>query len=160
SRQRKIAQAHGHVPRRRGPQARRRPQTPRRSDRGRLRPRAIRTCGPYREGAGWQVAARCEDTMPFFEFSKWDGSHQFRPLSADALFDKIAEHLIEHGDYVLRQFEELDDRDAELMKLLVKEGYLEKDEEGKYAVAPRGIQRIETKALDELFTIQRKDTLG
>jgi uncharacterized protein with von Willebrand factor type A (vWA) domain len=98
--------------------------------------------------------------MPFFEFSKWDGTQQFRPLSADAVFDKIAEHLLEHGDYVLRQLENLDDRDAELVKLLVKEGYLEEDEDGKYAVAPRGIRRIETKALDELFTIQRKDTLG
>jgi Ca-activated chloride channel homolog len=98
--------------------------------------------------------------MPFFEFSKWDGSQQFRPLSADAVFDKMAEHLIEYGEYVLRQLENLDDRDADLVKLLVKEGYLEKDEEGKYAIAPRGVQRIETKALEELFTIQRKDTLG
>src|SRR5260221_12059321 len=98
--------------------------------------------------------------MPFFEFSKWDGSQQFRPLSADAVFDKIAEKLIEYGEYVLRQLENLDDRDADLVKLLVKEGYLEKDEDGKYAIAPRGVQRIETKALEELFTIQRKDTLG
>ena len=98
--------------------------------------------------------------MPFFEFSKWDGSQQFRPLSADAVFDKIAEHLVEYGDYVLRQLEHLDDQDAELVKLLIKEGYLEKDEDGKFAVAPRGVKRIETKALDELFNIQRKDTLG
>ena len=98
--------------------------------------------------------------MPLFEFSEYDGSQQFRPLSADAAFDKIAEHLLEYGDYVLRQLEKLDDRDAELLKLLVKEGYLEKDEEGKYAVAPRGIKRIENKALEELFTVNRKDTLG
>src|SRR5262249_51357976 len=85
---------------------------------------------------------------------------QFRPLSADAVFDKIAEHLLEYGDYVLRQLEHLDEQDADLVKLLVKEGYLEKDEEGKYAIAPRGVKRIESKALDELFTIERKDTLG
>ena len=98
--------------------------------------------------------------MPLFEFSRWDGSQQFRPLSADAVFDKIAEHLLEYGDYVLRQLENLDDHEADLVKLLVKEGFLEKDEEGKYAVAPRGVKRIESKALDELFNIQRKDTLG
>jgi Ca-activated chloride channel homolog len=98
--------------------------------------------------------------MPFFEFSKFDGSQQFRPLSADAVFDKIAEHLIEYGEYVLRQIENLDDQDAEVVKLLLKEGYLEEDEDGKYAIAPRGVRRIETKALEELFTIQRKDTLG
>ncbi len=98
--------------------------------------------------------------MPIFEFSKWDGSQQFRPLAADAVFDKLAEHLLEYGDYVLRQLEDLDEQDAELIKLLVKEGYLEKDEEGKFAVAPRGARRIENKALEELFTITRKDSLG
>src|SRR5437667_7116567 len=98
--------------------------------------------------------------MPLFEFSEYDGSQQFRPLSADAVFDKVAEHLLEYGDYVLRQLEHLDDQDADLVKLLIKEGYLEKDEEGKFAVAPRGVRRIESKALDELFNIQRKDTLG
>jgi Ca-activated chloride channel family protein len=98
--------------------------------------------------------------MPLFEFSEYDGSQQFRPLSADAVFDKISEHLLEYGDYVLRQLENLDDRDAELLKMLIKEGYLEQDKEGKYAIAPKGIKRIETKALEELFTINRKDTLG
>src|SRR5438132_2342624 len=98
--------------------------------------------------------------MPLFEFSQWDGSQQFRPLSADAVFDKISEHLLEYGDYVLRQLEHLDEQDAELVKLLIKEGYLEKDEEGKYAIAARGVRRIENKALEELFSIQRKDTLG
>jgi Ca-activated chloride channel family protein len=98
--------------------------------------------------------------MPIFEFSKYDGSQSFRALSADAAFDKISEHLLEYGDYVLRQLEHLDDADADLIKLLVKEGYLEKDEEGKFAVAPRGVRRIENKALEELFSVQRKDSLG
>jgi len=98
--------------------------------------------------------------MPSFEFSKWDGSQQFRPLSADAVFDKISEHLLEYGDYVLRQLEHLDEDDADLVKLLIKEGYLEKDEEGKFAIAPRGIRRIENKAIEELFTIRKKDALG
>ncbi len=98
--------------------------------------------------------------MPLFEFSKFDGSQQFRPLTADAVFDKLAEHLLEYGDYVLRQLEHLDDQDADLVKLLIKEGYLEKDEDGKYAIAARGARRIENKALEELFTIARKDSLG
>jgi Ca-activated chloride channel homolog len=98
--------------------------------------------------------------MPFFEFSEYDGSQQFRPLSADAIFDKLSEHLLEYGDYVLRQLEHLDEENADLVKLLIKEGYLEKDEDGKFSVAARGVRRIETKALDELFSIQRKDTLG
>src|ERR1051325_1274284 len=98
--------------------------------------------------------------MAIFEFSEWDGSQQFRPLSADAAFDKVAEHLLEYGDYVLRQLDHLDEDNAELIKLLVKEGYLEKDEAGKYAIGPKGVRRVETKALEELFTIEKKDTLG
>ncbi len=98
--------------------------------------------------------------MPSFEFSQWDGSQQFRSLSAESTFDKIAEHLIEYGDYILRQLENLDERDAELVKLLIKEGYLEKDEDGKFAVAARGVRRIENKALEELFAIQKKDAPG
>ncbi len=98
--------------------------------------------------------------MPLFEFSEYDGSQQFRPLSADAVFDKISEHLLEHGDYVLRQLEHMDEQDAGLMKLLIKEGYLEKDEEGKYAIAPRGVRRIENKAIEELFNIRKKDAPG
>ena len=68
--------------------------------------------------------------------------------------------MLEHGDYILRQLENVDERDADLLKLLVKEGYLEKDEDGRFSIAPRGVRRIENKALEELFSIQRKDTLG
>ena len=51
--------------------------------------------------------------MPLFEYSEWDGSQQFQPLSADALFDRVAEYLLEHGDYVLRHLEKLDRDDAD-----------------------------------------------
>jgi uncharacterized protein with von Willebrand factor type A (vWA) domain len=98
--------------------------------------------------------------MPLFEYAEWDGSQQFQPLAADAAFDKLSEYLLEHGDYVLRQLERMDKEDADILKLLVKEGYLEKDEKGRFAIAPRGVKRIEEKALDELFTITRKDTFG
>jgi uncharacterized protein with von Willebrand factor type A (vWA) domain len=98
--------------------------------------------------------------MPFFEYSQWDGSQQFQPLSAEAAFDRLADYLLEHGEYVLRQLERLDQEEADVLKLLVKEGYLEKDEKGQFAVSPRGIKRVEEKALDELFLITRKDALG
>jgi Ca-activated chloride channel homolog len=98
--------------------------------------------------------------MPYFEYAEYDGSQEFRTLSADMLFDKLTEHLLEHGEYVLRQLDRLDKDDAEILKLLIKEGYLEKDEKGRFAVTARGVKRIEEKALDELFTITRKDSLG
>lgn len=96
--------------------------------------------------------------MPTFEYSEWDGSQEFRPLSAEAAFDKLSEYLLEHG--VLRQLEKPDRDDSDLLKMLIKEGLLEKDEKGGLAVAPRGLKRIQNKALEELFQITRKDSLG
>jgi Ca-activated chloride channel homolog len=98
--------------------------------------------------------------MPFFEYSEFDGTQQFTPLSAEAAFDKLSEYLLEHGEYVLRQLDRRDRDDADILKLLIKEGYLEKDEQGRLAVAPRGVRRIEDKALNELFLIQQKGNLG
>src|SRR5262245_17218966 len=98
--------------------------------------------------------------MPTFEYSEWDGTQEFRTLAADMAFDKLSEYLLEHGDHVLRQLDQLDPDDADLLKLLVKEGYLEKDDTGRLAVAPRGLRRIEDKALGELFLIQQKGNAG
>jgi Ca-activated chloride channel family protein len=98
--------------------------------------------------------------MPTFEYSEWDGSQQFQPLSAEAAFDKLSEYFLEHGDYVLRQLERTKQDDADILKLLIKEGYLEKDEKGRLSLAPRGIRRIEDKALGELFQINQKGGLG
>jgi Ca-activated chloride channel homolog len=98
--------------------------------------------------------------MAFFEYSEFDGSQQFQPLRAEGVFDTLAEYLLQHGDYVLRQLEKPDQREADILKLLIKEGFLEKDEKGKLIVGPRGLRRIESKALEELFQINRKDSLG
>lgn len=98
--------------------------------------------------------------MPSFEYSEWDGSQLFQPLAADAAFDRLAEHLLDHGEYILRQLDRLDPDMADLLKLLIQEGYLERDEEGQLTVAPRGVRRIEEKALHELFLISEKDRLG
>ena len=98
--------------------------------------------------------------MPFFEYAEWDGSQQFQPLSADGVFDTLSEYLLQHGEYVLRQLERPDDRNADVLKMLIKEGYLERDEEGGLRIGPRGVRRIEAKALDDLFNITRKDSLG
>src|SRR5262249_40564152 len=98
--------------------------------------------------------------MATFEYSEWDGTQQLQPLSAEMAFDKLSEYLLEHGEHVLRQLDRGDRDDADLLKLLVKEGYLEKDEKGRLTVAPRGLRRIEDRALNELFLIQQKGNLG
>ena len=98
--------------------------------------------------------------MPEFEYSQFDGSQEFIPLSADTAFDQISEYLLEHGEYVLRQLERMEEDDSDVMKMLLKEGYLEKDEEGRFRISPKGLKRVEHKALDELFHITRKDSVG
>ncbi len=98
--------------------------------------------------------------MPHFEYAEWDGSQQFQPLSADSAFDKLSEFVLEHGDYILRQLDKLDPEETDLLQHLVKEGYLERDEEGKFAISPKGIRRIQDRALNELFQIEKRDALG
>ena len=98
--------------------------------------------------------------MPRFEYAEWDGTQQFQPLSADAAFDKFADYLLEYGDYMLRLMEHMEHEQPDVVELLLKEGYVEKDEKGRYRVSPKGIRRVEEKALDELFTITTKDSLG
>src|SRR5262245_62324101 len=98
--------------------------------------------------------------MPQFEYSEWDGSQQFRPLSADAAFDKISEFLLEYGDDALRHLERIDPADADVLQHLIKAGYLERDEEGKFAVSQKGVSRIQERALGELFQIGNRDALG
>ncbi|MGF1581103.1 MAG: VWA domain-containing protein [Gemmataceae bacterium] len=98
--------------------------------------------------------------MAIFEYSEWDGSQEFVPLSAESAFDKVSEYLLQHGEYVLRQLERMDDEDNDILEMLLKEGFLEEDENGRVVVSAKGIKRMETRALDELFQITRKDAMG
>lgn len=98
--------------------------------------------------------------MPDFEYSRWDGTQQFQPQSADELFDAFAEHMLDYGEHMLDYLDQLEEQHPDLVDKLVKRGYVEKDAEGRYIVTPRGIRRVETRALEELFDITRKDKLG
>ncbi len=98
--------------------------------------------------------------MAGFEYSRWDGSQQYMPQSADKLFDQLSEYLMQYGEEVLDSLPHSEDENPEILDLLLKQGYVEKDTEGKYRITPRGIRRVENKALEELFDIRRKDSLG
>ncbi len=98
--------------------------------------------------------------MASFEFSRWDGSQSFTPQSADELFDQLNKYLMDYGDQVLDQLQDQEERNPEVLELLMKQGFLEKDSEGKFRVTPRGVRRASTKALDELFQATRRDKLG
>lgn len=98
--------------------------------------------------------------MPQFEYSRWDGSQDFTPQSADKLFDEISNYLLEYGEQMLDQLEHLQDEHPDLVEMLIKQGYVEQDKEGRFAVTPKGVRRVESKALEELFDITRKDKMG
>ncbi len=99
--------------------------------------------------------------MSLFEYSKWDGSQNFLPQSADKLFDQLSEYVLQYGENVLRNLEDLDDDDLpEVVQLIEKEGLIERDEEGKWLVTPKGIRRIQDKALTDLFQTFRRDSVG
>ena len=99
--------------------------------------------------------------MGLYEYSKWDGSQQFQPQSADRLFDQLAEYLLQYGDQVLRDLDRFDDDDQpDVVELLQKEGLIERDAEGKWRVAPKGVRRVQEGALSELFQAFRRDAVG
>jgi Ca-activated chloride channel homolog len=99
--------------------------------------------------------------MSEYQYSKWDGSQKFLPQSADKVFDQLSEYLLQYGDNVLRNLEDVDDDDLpEVIELIQKEGLIERDDEGKWQVTPRGIRRIQDKSLHELFQTFNRDSLG
>lgn len=98
--------------------------------------------------------------MPIHEYSRWDGSQEFSPQSADQLFDQLSQYLLEYGEDLLDNLEQWEQEDPNIVELLVKRGYIERDREGKFRVTPRGVRRVENKALEALFDVRGKDKLG
>jgi Ca-activated chloride channel homolog len=98
--------------------------------------------------------------MSSFEYTKWDGSQQFLPQSADKTFDQLSEYLMQYGEQVLRNMDDLEDEMPEVVELIQKEGLIEKDVDGQWRVTPRGVRRIQDKALEDLFHSFRRDSLG
>lgn len=98
--------------------------------------------------------------MPDFEYSRWDGSQETTSQSADKFFDQLSEYLLNHGEQILDNLPQWEEEHPDLIEMLVKRGFVEKDADGKYVVTPKGIRRVENRALEELFDIARKDKLG
>lgn len=98
--------------------------------------------------------------MPSYEYSRFDGSEQFSPQSADQLFDQLSEYLLDYGEDVLDNLPQWEEEHPEVIEQLVKRGLVEKDREGKYRVTPRGMKRVENQALESLFDVRGRDKLG
>ncbi|MDA1015190.1 MAG: VWA domain-containing protein [Planctomycetota bacterium] len=98
--------------------------------------------------------------MPEFEYSRWDGSQEFTPQSADKLFDEFSKHMLDYGEHMLDYLDDWQEEHPDLVEMLLKRGLVEKDSDGKFQITPRGMRRVENRALEELFNVTRKDKLG
>lgn len=98
--------------------------------------------------------------MPQFRFTKWDGTQPFVPQSADTVFDQLSEYLMDYGEEVLDNLQDWEETNPEIVQMLMQQGFVEKDENGKYVITPNAVKRVQSKALEELFNVNRKDSLG
>ena len=98
--------------------------------------------------------------MPDFQYSKWDGTQEFTPQSADKLFDEFSKYLYDYGEHMLDNLELWEVEHPDVVDLLTKQGYVDKARDGNFYVTPKGIRRVENRALEELFNITRKDKFG
>jgi len=98
--------------------------------------------------------------MPTYQYSRYDGSQQFLPQSADKLFDQLSEYLMHYGDEALEALRQLQDEHPELLDELIRRGDVERDVQGRFRMTPKGLRRVEHKALEELFDVRRRDAVG
>jgi Ca-activated chloride channel family protein len=98
--------------------------------------------------------------MPDFEYTRWDGSQEFSPQSADKLFDELSRYMLDHGEFVLDNLNQWEEEHPDLVQRLIEQGYVDRDEEGRFHVTPKGVRRVENRAIEELFDVTRKDKVG
>jgi Ca-activated chloride channel homolog len=95
-----------------------------------------------------------------YEYSRWDGSEEFSPQSADKLFDEFSQYLMHYGEDVLDNLERWEEQSPDVVDKLIQRGLIEKDKEGKYRITPKGVKRIENRALESLFDVRARDAMG
>jgi len=98
--------------------------------------------------------------MPDFKYTRWDGSQEFTPQSVDRLFDEISRYMLDYGEFILDNLEQLGEEHPDLMQKLMEQGHVDRDENGRIQVTPKGVRRVESRAVEELFQITRKSGSG
>lgn len=69
-------------------------------------------------------------------------------------FDKLMEFILQHGEQALKALEQFmkdGEEDGEIVEKLIEEGLLEKDGQGRLKLTPRAVNRMQLKALQEIF---------
>ena len=74
-------------------------------------------------------------------------------------FDKLMEFILEHGQQALNALEQFmkdGEEDGDIVEKLIQEGLLEKDGKGRLKLTPRAVNRMQLKALQEIFQNMRQ----
>ncbi len=78
-------------------------------------------------------------------------------------FDQLMEFILQYGDQALKAIEQMlrdpkNEAQSELLEQLLKDGMLDKDGKGKVRLTPRAINKMQRKALMEIFSNLRTGT--
>src|SRR5688572_7322228 len=81
-------------------------------------------------------------------------------------FDQLMEFILQHGENALKAIEQMmkdpkNEAQSDLLEQLLKEGMLDKDGKGKLKLTPRSINKMQRRALIEVFAnLQRGSREG
>jgi Ca-activated chloride channel homolog len=78
-------------------------------------------------------------------------------------FDNMMEFILQYGEQALKAIEQMlkdpkNEQQSDLLEQLLKEGMLDKDGKGKVRLTPRAINKMQRKALMEVFSNLRQGT--
>src|SRR3954451_11435504 len=76
-------------------------------------------------------------------------------------FDQLMDFIMQYGEQALKAIEQMmkdpkNEAQSELLEQLLKEGMLDKDGKGKLRLTPRGVGRMQRRALMEIFSNLRQ----
>src|SRR5688572_12769261 len=78
-------------------------------------------------------------------------------------FDQLMEFILQHGENALKAIEQMmkdpkNEAQSDLLEQLLKDGMLDKDGKGKLRLTPRAINKMQRRALMEVFANLRQGT--
>jgi uncharacterized protein with von Willebrand factor type A (vWA) domain len=97
--------------------------------------------------------------MKYF-YGEFDGQ-EFPTQDKLFSFDQLMEFILQHGENALKAIEQMmkdpkNEAQSDLLDQLIKEGMLDKDGKGKLKLTPRAINKMQRRALMEVFSNLRQ----
>ena len=97
--------------------------------------------------------------MKYF-YGEFDGQ-EFPTQDKLFSFDQLMDFILQHGENALKAIEQMmkdpkNDAQSDLLDQLIKEGMLDKDGKGKLKLTPRSINKMQRRALMEVFSNLRQ----